>query len=77
VSVDDGPARRVFEVQPGDSDTSDLRHRLLIATWLAEGWERRTVRSAGTGAFETPARPTAEGPPSSDPEPLARRFPAL
>ena len=42
VSVDDGPARRVFEVQPDDSDSPDLRHRLLIATWLAEGWERRT-----------------------------------
>jgi hypothetical protein len=42
VSVDDGPPRRVFEVQAEDTDSPDLRHRLLIATWLAEGWERRT-----------------------------------
>jgi hypothetical protein len=42
VSVDDRPARRVFEVQGGDVDSPDLRHRLLIATWLAEGWERRS-----------------------------------
>ena len=42
VSVDDRPARRVFEVQAGDSDSADLRHRLLIASWLAEGWERRS-----------------------------------
>ena len=42
VSVDDGPARRVFEVQAEDQDSPDLRHRLLIATWLAEGWERRS-----------------------------------
>jgi hypothetical protein len=42
VSVDDRPARRVFEVQPHDVDSPDLRHRLLIASWLAEGWERRS-----------------------------------
>jgi hypothetical protein len=42
VSADDGPARRVFEAQADDADTPAFRHRLLIATWPAEGWERRT-----------------------------------
>jgi hypothetical protein len=42
VSVDGGPSRRVFEAQPDDGDSAAFRHRLLIATWLAEGWERRS-----------------------------------
>ncbi|MGE0158638.1 MAG: hypothetical protein AB7T31_04450 [Gemmatimonadales bacterium] len=42
VSVDDGPPRRVFEANDDDADTEDFRHRLLIASWLAEGWERRS-----------------------------------
>ena len=42
VSVDDRPPRRVFEANADDADTRDFRHQLLIATWLAEGWERRS-----------------------------------
>ena len=42
VSVDGAPPRRVFEVQPEDADTPAFRHRLMIAAWLAEGWERRS-----------------------------------
>lgn len=42
VTADDGPPRRVFEAQADDADTPAFRHRLLIASWLAEGWERRT-----------------------------------
>lgn len=42
VSVDDRPPRRVFEANADDADTQAFRHQLLIATWLAEGWERRS-----------------------------------
>ncbi len=51
VSVDGAPARRVFEANADDADTQAFRHQLLIATWLAEGWERRSGgdrRKAGT-----------------------------
>lgn len=41
VSVDDGPPRRVFEAHPDDAETPAFQHRLMIATWLAEGWNRR------------------------------------
>ena len=41
VSVDDKPPRRVFEAHPDDADTPAFQHRLMIATWLAEGWDRR------------------------------------
>jgi hypothetical protein len=42
VTVDGGEPRRVFEANADDADTREFRHRLLIATWLAEGWERRS-----------------------------------
>jgi hypothetical protein len=42
VSVDGAPARQVFEADAEDADTPAFKHRLLIATWLAEGWERRS-----------------------------------
>ena len=41
VSIDGGLVRRVFEAHPADADTSDFRHRLVIATWLTEGYDRR------------------------------------
>jgi hypothetical protein len=41
VSIDGGPVRRVFEAHPDDADTSDFRHRLVIATWLTEEYNRR------------------------------------
>ena len=41
VSIDDGPVRRVFEAHPDDADTPDFRHRLVIATWLTDGYNRR------------------------------------
>ena len=41
VSMDDGPARRVFEAHPGDADTPDFRHRIVIATWLTDAYDRR------------------------------------
>ena len=42
VSMNGGPARRVFEAHPTDADTPDFRHRVVIATWLTEGYNRRT-----------------------------------
>ena len=41
VSMNDGPERRVFEAHPEDADTPEFRHRLVIATWLTEGYNRR------------------------------------
>jgi hypothetical protein len=41
VSIDGGPVRRVFEAHPEDADTSEFRHRVVIATWLTEGYNRR------------------------------------
>jgi hypothetical protein len=41
VSIDGGPARRVFEAHPDDADTPDFRHRLVIATWLTDAYNRR------------------------------------
>lgn len=41
VSMNDGPARRVFEAHPEDADTPDFQHRLVIATWLTEEYNRR------------------------------------
>lgn len=41
VSIDGGPKRRVFEANADDADTPEFRHRLVIATWLTEGYNRR------------------------------------
>jgi len=41
VSMDGGPARRVFEAHSEDENTPDLRHRIVIATWLTEEYNRR------------------------------------
>jgi hypothetical protein len=41
VSMNGGPARRVFEAHHEDADTPEFRHRLVIATWLTEGYDRR------------------------------------
>lgn len=41
VSMDDGPERRVFEAHADDEDTPEFRHRMVIATWLTEGYNRR------------------------------------
>jgi hypothetical protein len=63
VSVDGGEPRRVFEAHLEDGDTPAFRHRLLIAAWLAEGWERRSgterrkrIRPPGTFDRRTPIR---------------------
>jgi hypothetical protein len=41
VSINDRPARRVFEAHSDDADTPDFRHRVMIATWLTEEYNRR------------------------------------
>jgi len=41
VSMNGGPVRRVFEANPDDADTPAFRHRLVIATWLTEEYNRR------------------------------------
>jgi len=41
VSINEGPARRVFEAHSDDADTPEFRHRIVIATWLTEGYNRR------------------------------------
>lgn len=44
VSMNGGPVRRVFEAHHEDADTPEFRHRLVIATWLTEGYDRRVSR---------------------------------
>lgn len=41
VSMNDGPVRRLFEAHPEDADTPEFRGRVVIATWLTEGYNRR------------------------------------
>jgi hypothetical protein len=41
VSMNGGPVRRVFEAHPDDANTPDFRHRLVVATWLTEEYNRR------------------------------------
>ena len=43
VSMNGGPERRVFEAHREDADTPEFRHRIVIATWLTEGYNRRTA----------------------------------
>jgi len=43
VSMNGGPERRVFEAHAEDADTPDFRHRLVIATWLTEEYNRRVT----------------------------------
>lgn len=57
VSMNGGPSRRVFEAHPDDEDTPEFRHRIVIATWLTEGYNRRTGerrarRAAGRAVSE-------------------------
>jgi hypothetical protein len=41
VSMNGGAMRRVFEAHTDDADTPEFRHRLMIATWLTEEYNRR------------------------------------
>lgn len=41
VSMNGGPERRVFEAHRDDADTPEFRHRIVIATWLTDAYNRR------------------------------------
>lgn len=41
VSMNGGPERRLFEAHAEDADTAEFRHRIVMATWLTEGYNRR------------------------------------
>lgn len=41
VSMNGGPERRVFEAHPEDTDTPEFQHRIVIATWLTDAYDRR------------------------------------
>jgi len=56
VSMNGGPERRVFEAHPDDSDTPEFRHRMVIATWLTDAYDRRTTRERRKSAHD-PAVP--------------------
>ena len=43
VSMNGGPERRVFEAHPEDEDTPEFRHRVVIATWLTDAYDRRSA----------------------------------
>ena len=61
VSMNGGPERRVFEAQPDDADTPAFRHRVVVATWLSEGYDRRVAgeRRRRGGHAAGPDRRTA------------------
>ena len=43
VSMNGGPERRVFEAHVEDADTPDFRHRIVVATWLTDEYNRRVA----------------------------------
>lgn len=50
VSMNGGAERRVFEAHEEDEDTPEFRHRMMIATWLTEGYNRRVTGERRRGA---------------------------
>ena len=64
VSMNDGPERRIFEAHTDDADTPDFRHRIVIATWLTEGYNRRTAEDRRNSAARE--APTGERRAGSD-----------
>lgn len=55
VSMNGGPSRRVFEAHPEDADTPEFRHRIVIATWLTDAYNRRV---SGERRKQGPRDPT-------------------
>ena len=71
VSMNGGPERRVFEAHVDDADTPDFRHRIVIATWLTEEYNRRVSDRRTSAGQDAPSgdrrsgrdrRTRAEGP---------------
>ncbi len=57
VSMDGGPARRLFEAHPEDADTPEFRGRVVVATWLTEEYNRRTSAERRKEGPRDPAVP--------------------
>lgn len=57
VSMNGGPERRVFEAHQDDADTPEFRHRLVIATWLTDAYDRRAMGERRKGGERDPAVP--------------------
>lgn len=63
VSMNGGPERRVFEAHRDDADTPEFRHRMMIATWLTEGYNRRVSgERRKQGTRHPPVRDRRGGP---------------
>jgi hypothetical protein len=63
VSMNGGPERRVFEAHPDDADTPEFQHRIVIATWLTEGYNRRVSgERRQRGARDASMRDRRSGP---------------
>ena len=57
VSMNGGPERRVFEAHRDDSDTPEFQHRIVIATWLTDTYDRRRSGDRRQGGQRNPSRP--------------------
>ena len=57
VSMNGGPERRVFEAHRDDEDTPEFRHRIVIATWLTEPYNRRVSGDRRKGGRRDPSAP--------------------
>lgn len=55
VSMNGGPERRVFEAHPEDADTPEFRHRIVIATWLTDTYDRRVSGDRRKGGSQDPS----------------------
>ena len=54
VSMNGGPERRVFEAHSEDADTPEFRHRMVIATWLTDAYDRRVKGDRRKGKARAP-----------------------
>lgn len=61
VSMNGGPECRVFEAHHEDADTPEFRHRLVIATWLTDGYNRRSGERRKQGDRDSSIRDRRSG----------------
>lgn len=57
VSMEGGPICRVFEAHPEDANTFDFRHRVVMATWLTEAYNRRVSGERRRQGARDPSMP--------------------
>lgn len=63
VSMNGGPERRVFEAHADDADTPEFRHRIVIATWLTDPYNRRAAEDRRrSGSRDSSFRDRRSGP---------------